>query len=63
MHMPHDPPYHNEIQMPPPPEINPAQEWPAWDEVHPAKQEKFLQNVRNALFRKIPFDDIQHPNN
>ena len=63
LHMPTDPPYHNEIQIPALPENHLAPRWPDWEEVIPAKQEKFLQNVRNALFRKIPFDDIKHPNN
>ena len=63
MHMPHDPPYHTEILLPMLPEGLPIRTWPTWDEVPPDKQEKYIQNVRNALFRNKPLDSVRSPFN
>ena len=63
MHMPHDPPYHTEILLPTLPEDLPIRPWPTWDEVPPEKQEKYIQNVRKALFRNKPLDSVRSPFN
>ena len=59
--MPHDPPFHNEIEIPPLPENLTTPAWPALPEIPSDKQEAFVQHVRYALFRKKNFDTIVHP--
>lgn len=63
MNMPHDPPYHTEILPPPLPPDLPHRPWPTWEEIPPQKNEKFLQNMRNALFRKKHYDSVRRPDN
>ena len=63
LHMPNNPPYHTEIPLPELPSDESSFPWPDWEEVPMPKREKFLQNVRNAHFRKKSFDTIPHPNN
>ena len=60
--MPHNPPYNTEVCMPPVTESPTKPAWPNWPEIAQDRRENFLQNVRNAHFRKKDFDQIQHPN-
>ena len=60
--MPHNPPYNTEVYMPPVPESVHRPTWPNWPEIAADRRENFLQNVRNAHFRKKGFDHFRHPN-
>lgn len=59
--MPHDPPFHNEIEVPELPSDLVTPPWPGLSEVPPDKQEAFTQHVRYAMFRHKDFDTIRHP--
>ena len=57
--MPHNPPYHTEVELPPLPAVGAPVVWPDWPEV--PKRDSFLILVRNAVARKKNFDLLQHP--
>ena len=59
--MPHDPPFHNEVQVLPIPERDNKPAWPEWPEIPPHKREKFTQHIRCILFRKKNLDEVAHP--
>lgn len=58
----HNPPYHNEVEMPTLPDNPHAPVWPSWPELDTTQRGPFLTKVRNALARKKDFDEIVHPN-
>ena len=59
--MPHDPPYHTDIQPLALLTHDPRCPRPNLPEVSKDKQDAFIQHVRYALFRGKPFDSIKHP--
>ena len=58
----HNPPYHNEVLMPPLPAPSDPPAWPNLPELAQSQRGPFLIKIRNALARKKDFDEIQHPN-
>lgn len=59
--MPHNPPYHTEVDLPTLPSRVSSMAWPSWPEVLDSKRDSFLILVRNAMARKKHFDTIRHP--
>lgn len=57
--MPHNPPYHTEIEMPTLPPSQTIPTWPSWPEVHEKQREAFRQNVRTVT--PFPKEELRQP--
>lgn len=59
--LPHNPPYHTDIELSMVPSTAPKPDWPDWPEVNLHKRENVSRLVRNHMARKKSFDLINHP--